>query len=119
MRMQVTEVEEESKNESASNPLRIDGLGTAMKQLRCDLGLDGSSFASNLGIDASTLSKYECEKRGIPFEIFERMAGFTGQSPVALLVWCMRNRFPELGRSSNEIADFLREAILLLEKRIK
>lgn len=98
--------------------LKIDGIGRSLRILRDELGMDGADLAAELGVDASTLSKYERGKRAIPFSLFIRLADVTKQSPIALLIWCMRERFPEIGNTSNDISAFLQDALRRLERNL-
>lgn len=100
----------------AGNDLKIEGIGHSLKCLRDELGLEGQELAAAIKINASTLSKYENGKRAIPFSLFLRLSQVTNQDPLALLVWCMRGRFPELGDSSNDITQFLHDALRRLEQ---
>lgn len=98
--------------------LKLDGFGPSLRSLRDHIGEDGAELAEKLGIDASTLSKYERGKRAVPFRLVVQLAAIIGESPIALLVWCMRDRFPELGDSSNEMSAFLADALAHLEKKL-
>jgi|694.fasta_scaffold129395_3 transcriptional regulator with XRE-family HTH domain len=105
-------------NRQSDTAMKIDGIGLAVREFRTMHGYsDGAAFATLLAIDANTLSKYETGKQPFPFELLESIAKLLGKSPVAILVWCMRSRFPEIGGSSFEISDFVVEALAELENR--
>jgi transcriptional regulator with XRE-family HTH domain len=102
-----------------SEILRLDGLGAALRDLRNALQLSGPAFAEKLDIDVGTLSKYELDRRAIPFSLIEDIAAVTGQSASAILIWCMRRRFSELGDSFADSSSFLHTALQKLERSLR
>lgn len=95
--------------------IKLDGLGEPLRQFRLKLDVTWEEFARTLGVDGSTLGKYERNERSLPLDVLEKAADYAGQPPSAVLVWCIRERYPELGRSPSEVAAFLNDALAALE----
>ena len=80
--------------------------------------MPGPQFAEALDIDTSTLSKYELNRRAIPLSLIEKVAKLAKLPATAILIWCIRERFPELGTSPTDVANFLDGALRQLESSI-
>ena len=99
----------------SSDLLKLDGLGAQLRRFREGMEMPGPQFAKALDIDTSTLSKYELNRRAIPLSLIEKVAKLAKQPTTAVLIWCIRERFPEVGNSPSEVANFLDGALRRLE----
>ena len=108
----------EAEEQRLPDSLKLDGLGNQLRNLRERLEMRGPQFAEAIGIDPSTLSKYELNRRAIPLPLIEKVAEVANQPASAVLVWFIRERFPELGTSPSEVAKFLHVALRRLETSV-
>ena len=91
----------------AEGQMKLDGIGSALKELREQSGLTTAALAEELGIDQSTLSKYENGRRAVPLSLLEDIASVLGQPPVAVVAWCLKERFPELAEPKSKVSKLL------------
>lgn len=63
-------------------------LGEVLAKLRKDQGLDQATMAARVGIARNTLSNYETNKSGPPFEVVVRWAAVCGVSLDAIAGMC-------------------------------
>jgi len=101
----------------AGESLRLPGVGTALRELRERAGLSAATLAEQIGIDQSTLSKYENGRRAVPLGVLENIAEALGQPPVAVVAWCLKKRFPELAEPKTKIARLLSELEIQVAKQ--
>jgi len=89
-------------NESHQMPedLRIPGIGEGLRILREQRGLSLADLAEKLDCDRSRLSKYENGHNAISVAFLESVAQALGESPEAVVLFCLNQRYDLQGTSA-------------------
>lgn len=56
-------------------------------------------LAEEIGIDKSTLSNYETGRNALSIETLDRIATALGHRPEVVLLFCLKQRYPQLQHS--------------------
>ena len=79
-------------------------------------GLSLSELADRVGVDKSSLSKYENNQLSMSFSVLERVSAGLGVSPLLVLVQCLRHRYPSLRRPNSKVGALVNELVSELVK---
>jgi transcriptional regulator with XRE-family HTH domain len=79
----------------------IPGVGPRLRQLREMRGLSLQACADLIGggVDKSTISLWETEKRRLTIGMLDKIALALGHRPELVLLHCLKARYPSLRRS--------------------
>jgi len=91
--------------------LYIRSAGAVIREQRERAGLTLSALADRIGWNRSRLHKYENNDLALSFEAIEELARGLGQPPLALVLECLRFRFPQLRDEKSKTAKLLRQLV--------
>ena len=74
----------------------ICGVGPVLAELRRRAGLTLSTLADQSDTNISILSKLENNERPVSLQMLERLAKPLGQSPEALILFCLKSKYQTL-----------------------
>lgn len=95
---------------------KFDSAGEVVRALRERAGLSLSELADRVGVDKSSLSKYENNQLSVSFSVLERIAGGLGVSPLLVLMKCLKHRYPSLRRPNSKVGALVGELVSELVK---
>jgi transcriptional regulator with XRE-family HTH domain len=96
--------------------LKLDSIGSYLRELREALGLSLSELTSRLKWDKSRLSRIENELVTPTLSDLEEIALAIRQDPVVVLLYCLRKRYSTLVLSGSEIGIVVDDLVANLKK---
>lgn len=79
-----------------STTIDIDGLGSTIVKLRRAAGISQGRFAVETGTSKSQLSRIEDDKAPVSFEMLGRIAETVHDTPEAIVLYCLQQKYPRL-----------------------
>jgi transcriptional regulator with XRE-family HTH domain len=76
--------------------ITIPGVGVRLRELRELQGRTLRDVAEGSGIDVASLSNYERDETNLSIDKLELIANAIGCEPEAVLLHCLKDRFPKL-----------------------
>jgi transcriptional regulator with XRE-family HTH domain len=94
---------------------KIAGAGTVIREFREGAGITLPALAEQLGWDKSRLSKYETDQRGLTLDVITEIAEALDLPPEAMVLECLRRRYPKLADEKSEIGKLVSRLVVELE----
>jgi transcriptional regulator with XRE-family HTH domain len=91
--------------------LRLDGAGSALRELRIRRGLTLQQLATRMGCTRGSISKYENDRLAISLSVLEQIATALGVRPEVILLAYLRHRYPALAKSKSKVGRLLDEVV--------
>jgi len=95
---------------------KIDSAGEAIRAMRVEQGLSVQQLAERIGWDKGRLSKFENNKLALSLPVIEKIARALEMSPAAIVLRCLKVRYPYLAAERSEIGKLLDKLIARLPK---
>jgi transcriptional regulator with XRE-family HTH domain len=87
--------------------LHVTSAGEAIRSLRLQAGLSLNDLAGRLGWDKGRLSKIENGHLALTLSVIEKIAEALDQSPLSIVVACLRERYPDLASRNSKAGRIL------------
>lgn len=62
-----------------------------------------ADVAGELGWDKGRLSRYENDQRALSLPVIEELAPVLGETPEAIVLACLKHRYPRLARPNSKV----------------
>jgi len=98
---------------------KIESAGAVIRRVREEVGFSLSELADRVGMDKSSLSKYENDQLSMSLPVLDRIAEGLGIPPLVLLFECLKHRYPMLRRSGSKIGGLVESLVSELTRNQK
>jgi transcriptional regulator with XRE-family HTH domain len=95
---------------------KITGAGSVIRELREGKNVTLPELADSLGWDKGRLSKYETDQRGLSVDVIEEIAEALDLRPEAVVLQCLKRRYPKLAEEGSEIGTLVNELVAAIQK---